>query len=251
MRIQGLATALLVFAAASAHAGILNLRWNACLGDGGVANRNFACDTNSGSDVLVASFIPTTPVLGVDQMNATVNISFPGPVPAWWQFRTSGSCRIGSLAVSTVPPATASACIDWADGGRDGLSTYTIGGPLGAASSQISVQSPLVASTPFDLVAGQEYFAFSATINHQKTVGAGACAGCVAGACMALVRVELHRAAPQFPTDLFPSPYEQVTSWQGGAGIAVPNYGGTGFTICPGATPTRARTWGEVKSLYR
>jgi hypothetical protein len=41
-----------------ASAGALNLRWNECWGDGGVQNRVFACDRNTGSEVLVASFVP-------------------------------------------------------------------------------------------------------------------------------------------------------------------------------------------------
>lgn len=252
MRILRLTLALILCGATLAHAGITNLKWNACLGDGGVVNRNFACDTNTGSEQLIASFIPEAPVDSVFQMNAVVRISFPAPVPPWWLFRSTGTCRSSALAISTIPPASASACIDWANGGRDGLTTYTIGGFFGANSAQISVLSPFQVAAPFDLLAGQEYFAFAAVISHQKTVGAGACAGCVMGACMGFVGVRLFHAPGRFDTVVSPvTPIDQVATWQGGAGIAIPNYGGSGFTFCPGATPVRNRTWGDVKASYR
>ena len=49
-----LANLLVIAVAYNAQAGTLNLRWNDCFGDGGVVNRMFACDTNSGSETLVA-----------------------------------------------------------------------------------------------------------------------------------------------------------------------------------------------------
>lgn len=56
-RFAFLLAALLALGIAPAHAGQgVNLRWSNCLGDGGTFNRNFACDTNAGSHVLVGSF---------------------------------------------------------------------------------------------------------------------------------------------------------------------------------------------------
>src|SRR6185369_5028354 len=53
--------ALITFTAAAlvattVHAAGLAVRWNTCLGDGGIANASFACDTNAGSERLLASF---------------------------------------------------------------------------------------------------------------------------------------------------------------------------------------------------
>jgi hypothetical protein len=259
VRTPCLAAALLAFAAAAANASTTHLRWNACYGDGGVENRFFACDTNTGSEQLVMSFTLDVAVTGVYQLDAIVRLSFAGTtLPAWWQFRTPGSCRSASLAFSPAPPAGASACIDWADGTRDGLLVYRNAG-FGTNTTEIEVMSPTVATSPFDLVAGQEYFAFTAIINHQKTVGTGACAGCGDGACMGFVAAKLIRsvAGPGMPTPggdvtIGPTtPAGQVVTWQGGAGIAIPNYGGAGFTYCPGATPARNHTWGAVKEMYR
>jgi hypothetical protein len=149
--------------------------------------------------------------------------------------------------------------VDWADGTRDGLLSYH---PLsfGPNFSQIVVVSPSAPVAPFDLVAGQEYFAFTAQINHAKTVGAGACAGCTLGGCMGFVGVMLIRSAPGTEMPVSPpsgdvligpgSLVGQTVTWQGGAGIAIPDYGGAGWSYCPGATPAPNRTWGDVKAIY-
>jgi hypothetical protein len=194
-------------------------------------------------------------------MDARVNMAFAGStLPAWWQFTGVGSCRPGSISSRNVPPATAVSCVDWADGTRDALLSYNTGS-LGPNISQVVVVSPIAPSAPFDLVTGQEYFAFTAQINHAKTVGAGACAGCTLGGCMGFVGVKLIRTAPSAETPVAPPSGDvligpgpvsgQVVTWQGGAGIAIPNYGGAGWTYCPGATPARNRTWGDVKAIYR
>ena len=236
------------------------IRWNACYGDGGAINRDFACNTNTGSEQLVCTFTLSAPVDSVYQMDAIVRLAFAGgAVPPWWMFRTAGACRGTSLGASTAAPATASACIDWAEG-RDALLTYQ---PNSFAPylSQIEVLTPFIGYAPYDLVAGQEYFVFSAIINHQKTVGTGSCAGCTLGGCMGFVAARLFRSAtgtympvPEPSGDVLVGPIPgdgQAAMWQGGAGIAIPNYGGAGYTYCPGATPARNRTWGDVKALYR
>src|SRR5690349_1796199 len=51
-----LALPALLAVASAAHAAGVSLRWNDCYGDGGVQNKNFACDTNAGSQTLVGSF---------------------------------------------------------------------------------------------------------------------------------------------------------------------------------------------------
>src|SRR5512144_434139 len=102
MRALLFACSLLVLAAANASASGTHIRWDQCYGDGGVENRNFACDTNAGSEQLVCSFTLTDPIPGVWQIDGFVNLAFAGStIPAWWQFKSTGSCRISSLIVST------------------------------------------------------------------------------------------------------------------------------------------------------
>lgn len=235
-----------------AHAGEVRLRWIACAGDGGAANRDFACNTNTGSEVLVASFAPTTTVTDVLGIRANVAMAFAGTtVPAWWRFRAPGSCRINALTIGTALPPTAVNCVEWG-GGSGSSSTYTTGTfiPNGA---MLDVTSPAFPLTPFEIPSGQEYFAFTINLSHANTVGTGACAGCTAPGCMTLQSIELLRLEPAPPVRLFgfTGVRQETVTWQGGAGVAVPNFGGAGYTYCSGATPARASTWGAVKSLYR
>jgi hypothetical protein len=121
-------------------------------------------------------------------------------------------------------------------------------------------------SAPADLVAGQEYFFFNLIITHAKTVGTGACGGCLQPACIFLSAADL----------LFPTANNvkldrganfsgsQWVSWQrgyprnilqtcqatgGGIFCLDPS---TYFDVVPySPTPARTSTWGAVKALYR
>jgi hypothetical protein len=74
---------------ASAAAGV-NLRWAACLGDGGAANKAFACNSNTLSGgTLVGSSISAP--LGCRRRPGRGRgrpASASSPLPAWWQFTT-------------------------------------------------------------------------------------------------------------------------------------------------------------------
>lgn len=235
-----------------ARAGTSNLRWNACWGDGGIQNRVFACDTNTGSELLVVSFIPTEAVSAVNSVVIAVGMVFPGTsVPPWWQLRGSGSCRTGSLSLRPSPPLNAAACQDWADGNASGLVTAYASSSGSSIVSLVAV-SQLASGGTVDLTAGQEYFAGSFTITHAKTLGSGSCAGCDLGGCLGVKQVQLTRDAPQPPYVLGNSRIDDAQCvWQGAAGVGLPNYGGAGFLYCPGVTAARQSTWGSVKSLYR
>ena len=76
-----------VLAAASpVSASQVKFRWDQCFGDGGVQNKTFACTANTGTDVVVASFVPDVPLLGVGGIESRVDIAFGGAaVPAWWR----------------------------------------------------------------------------------------------------------------------------------------------------------------------
>src|SRR5258706_16367735 len=88
-----------VFAATSAHAAAVsppgvNLRWDDCYGDGGASNKNFACDTNSGSERLVCSFELSQPMAQIAAVKVTWDVRAEGPtLPPWWSFYSLGTCR--------------------------------------------------------------------------------------------------------------------------------------------------------------
>src|SRR5712691_11289697 len=83
----------------TAHAaGGLNLRWNACFGDAGVPNKTFACDRNTGVNTLVGSFVVGAEVPQVSGIQIYIDVATASStLPAWWQFKNTGSCRATSL----------------------------------------------------------------------------------------------------------------------------------------------------------
>ena len=69
----------------------------------------------------------------------------------------------------------------------------------------------------------------------------GTCAGCQDPACIVLNGVKLYNSNGILAAD--------ITAVAPGVQNFVTFYGGAG--VCPGATPTRNATWGQVKALYR
>ena len=234
-------SALLVFGVSIAQASPgVNLRWNACFGDAGAFNKNFACNTNAGSNLLVGSFVLGQPVAQMSGSDITIDLaSASSPLPTWWAFKNAGTCRQASLQTST-PSATAN-CLNWAGGNEIVVQgSYTIGfnGPATARLVLVSA-APL----PYpSVLANAEYFSFNLAINNAKTVGTGACAGCIVPVCLRLASIKITTPTPA--TDVVLSGPTNGTdshfvTWQNGA------------ASCLAATSTRTRTWGAVKSLYR
>jgi hypothetical protein len=211
---------LLRVPAAHASAGV-NLRWTVCFGDGGASNRTIACSTNTGTNVLAASFVLGADVPQVNGVEFTADVATASAtLPAWWQFKNTGSCRAASLTANSVVSASAVNCADWSEGAAiGGIATYTVGlsGPNTARITGVFAVAPSGAP---NLVAGQEYFAFNVNINNQKTVGIGACAGCTTPACVAINTIKIDSPQPAVvltgPTNGFDS---QFVSWQGGGSV--------------------------------
>lgn len=231
----------------------INLKWNNCFLDGAVTNRNFACAANTGNNVMIGTFavpvdlpVPRRTDFVLDLATASATL------PAWWQFKNAGSCRMTSMLISSVVPAVAVNCIDWTQGnGMPGITDYQVGarGP-NTARVIAFVQAFDPVTPPIEpLVADVEYYAFTLSFNNAKTVGTGACAGCSTPACIVLNSVRISSAdgstlatltAPSTGTD------SNLVTWQGGAGVGVGSVIG-----CPAATAARGSTWGRIKAIYR
>ena len=225
------------------------LRWDQCFGDGGAQNKNFACDTNTGTEKLVGSFVPAWDIVDVTGLEIVINIAVgsAASLPAWWQLRNAGTCRFSSLTMNMT--ATAGNCPDWAMGfAAGGIGAYLIGA-LGPNTARIVMATAVPPDNYQALTGRAEYFAFNLFINHANTVGTGACAGCSTPACIVLTGVRMTTpllATSRYltgPSNLTDSDY---VTWQGGAGVTTPLGSG-----CPAATPAKQRTWGAVKALYR
>ena len=248
MLMPALLTVLTLWPVPVLAANTINLRWDDCIGDGGVADKSFACDANTGAARLVGSWIPPFDLVGVNGNQIVVDLGTSSTsLPAWWDLKNTGSCRPLSLGFGAANPGAGVNCSDWASGTAVGLlGSYTVGikGPGSARFVASTTVAEPVAET---LVATQEYFSFVLTINHLKTVGAGSCTGCDVQMCIALIGVHVTSADPRFDVHLSIGfrPTDQLSDsfvlWQPAAGQ----------TNCFKPVPVIDRTWGEVKALYR
>jgi hypothetical protein len=242
---SALSLALLLLAT-SVHAGDgVNLRWDHCFGDAGTQNKSFACDTNAGSDVLVCSFELFAEVLQATGNEVSIGLSATAPtLPAWWAFRNAGTCRQLSLTMNAALSSTAVACSDWSEGqSLAAILSYNVGFH-GPSSAVLKINSAVGLDLAAHLFPGTEYFVCNVVINHAKTVGTGACAGCTVPVCLVFSdKITTPVAANNVLLTSSAHPGSFFATWQGPTG---PDPFG-----CPYPLPTQRSTWGAVKSLYR
>jgi len=265
LRTAVLAATVLAFAPGRAgatpspSAGNVAIRWNDCYGDGGASARNFACNTNSGVEVLVVSAYPS---VAMPQLNGVATyieiVSLSPTVPSWWQFQTSGSlgCHTpNALSESATPPASASSCFNPWNGSESGGASYSngVGGPNRGQLRTVHATAGTVSA-----LANTEIFACRILISHSKTVGTGSCGGCLEGACLGLHQVVMTQ--PLGAGDLsmgwpIPGTTSDVVGWQ--ADVIMPwsaTQTASAFwknTTCQLATEAQRPTWGAIKRMYR
>ena len=235
----------------------VNLRWNACLGDGGTLNRDFACNTNTGSEVLAVSFVLDSSFASVTGIRFELDFSTPSGLPgAWWQFKNTDACRRTALVAAFAPPAGSATCVDpWLGLASGNISGYAISGSLDRM--RLTCIGAVSVSQALTLEPGIEYGALRLTVSHANTVGAGSCAGCSTPACMGIRQVRINRPVgmgdPILATEC--EPRSSVASWQGSPVVSDYVNGGdrTDFRAiaCQSTSRSRNRTWGTLKSLYR
>jgi hypothetical protein len=239
----GMVAAMLLVASSAFAAGV-RLSWQNCAGDGLVQNRTFACNLNTGSDIIVGSFILDADLLQVNGNELVVDlITQAAPVlPDWWTFTFAGACRQLSLAIAAQDGGN---CPDMFSGQASmniaAYQTKAVKPDLPAdGGARILCVNAVQFAAIADLAAGQEYGIAKWTINHQKSVGTGSCAGCATPVCIVFnsanitteqVGVNVRLQGPANPGD-------NIITFQGAG------------ADCQ-AVPTKNATWGAVKSLYR
>jgi hypothetical protein len=248
--------ALIAPAVASAGPGV-NIRWDHCYGDGGVANKAFACDTNVGTEQLVLSYELPEDLASVSGTEMLVYFQPASPaLPDWWQLRNPGTCRQAALSFSMTPPAGSANCLDWSQGAASGgIGAYT---PDFLGKLRLAAALAVPSSALQNLVAGTEYFAGTIQISHVKTVGAGACGGCDTPMCIVLGTINV--VTPVLGNNIRPigstnGPSSPIASWQSATTLNLDVNCHMGcfasFDCVATSTPTRNSTWGAVKALYR
>ena len=231
--------ALMSLFATNSSAGGINLTWGeGCWADNPATMQTFACDNNSGSFSLTASFVPTSRQ-AISTLTAQLDLQSDSPLlPDWWQMCDPGACRAGALSATAVfatgacsyawtglPPQAAVnwQTRQWCGDGSIPSNRAQLIGYFGGHSSVV-------------LQPGTEYYAFRLTISTQKSNGMDACGGCSVPATLVLNEIALYGTG----LDQLTAPLSNTClRWQA-----------AGTTPCS-ATPVRRTTWGTIKSLYR
>ena len=250
-----LVAALTFSSSPASAAGGINLSWTDC-GASGAADRTFSCLNNTGSNVLVGSYVTPSPLDSLNGNEIVMDIiTSADPLPDWWKMGSGITFCRAVTAQSSSFDFTGSwvNCIDiWAGQALGGFG-YEInpvhpgggGAPFTNQSRRarwkIVCAIASVNAVPAD--SALELYSFRMTINNTKTVGTGLCAGCLTPGCIVLNQIRItenqfSRYGAFIMTNAPPGGRRMVT-WQGGAGADC------------NLVPTKNRTWGQVKSLYR
>lgn len=223
-----------------------NLAWNACLSEGGAANKDFACNSNTGTNVLYGSFVLAASQPLCTGIEATVEISASADsLPAWWQLFNVGACRRTSLAASfEVSSDPGTSCTDmWQGTGVGGLGAYhtywTIPQVTSGQANQASIRfgAAVPVDSPLQLTAGVEYYAFKLMVNNAKSNGAGSCSGCSTPVCILLSNLNVVQSDNQHES-LTVAQTSNLVTWQAA-------------TSCPGAMAAQNITWGQIRSVMQ
>jgi hypothetical protein len=237
--------------ASTANAGGIGLRWGSCEG---TANRNFACTGSSGSELLVGSFNPPKDISQLVGIQVYIRITGPdGDAPSWWQMYEPGACRRYSIQAS-FDVSDQTECDDpWSGQASGGFGKFHAEGNSGI---DILMAAAVPPSAITSVRGGTTYAAFKLLVNHQKTGGAGGCAGCETPVCISFEAIRLvqpsRRLHPNDPIDNSTEDvYTEVTSGIGGMGGQSQVATWQGGTSTCGAGLAKPATWGELKSRFK
>jgi hypothetical protein len=233
---------------ATARAEGIAIRWDSCKG---FANRNFACDRTTGSELLVGSFSPPPGIDHLAGIEVLMHItSADGSIPAWWRMWERGSCRSTSLSASLDMSDQVECDDPWSGQAGGGLAMYQVEGSAGVTVKMVmAVPNTMVQQVQ----SGQSYAAFKLRINHLRTSGPGACAGCETPMCVRLEELKLTEIlGPKDPASQI-YPVRETTLTNG-----IPGMGGSsqvatwqGGTSNCGAGTAKPSTWSQLKDRYR
>jgi len=219
----------------------IHMAWNACELEGGTSVENFACDTDAGEHVAVASFALDAGLIGFQGMEGEIHLGWPlgtnSILPDWWS-TGPGTCREGAITLSfDFLDSPQTSCLDlWSGQALSGLLVDVVTTPNlpphgSSTYGRIRFQAGL-SSGPVDLNAGQEYLAFKIRIRNTGTTGPGGCDGCCENAALVTPMLRLFGTEER---SMYP-PNDRI-QWQSPTGCR--------------PVPSLARSWGQVRGMYR
>jgi hypothetical protein len=228
--------------------------WNDCgLGPTATTARTFACNTNTGSHILVGSFDPVAGLTEVVGVSAMLDLaSDTCPLPDWWQFKNPGTCRQSAMSANFILMNGQESCVSpWQAHLVGGVTTYMTGFLGDYRRVRMAVTGTMSTEFAVPVTSGTEYYAFNLVIDNAKTVGSGACTGCSAQVCIVLDEIKLIQpAGTPGGSPVLTSPISSYfVGWQFANSSICYHALDPGPLTC--ATPVYNRTWGQIKSLYR
>lgn len=246
--LSGLLLALTAsMALAAGPGGGINFAWGAgCWADNPVNLKTWVCSANTSNigAIMTGSFAPSINQTDFVGIEVVVDLqASAGALPDWWQLFNAGSCRATSLSTDANFTTAPGGCLDpWsglASGGIAAYQTTTTAPPVPNGlpnAARLKVAYALADSSP--LAMATEYYGFKAVLNGLKTVGTGACAGCLTPVCVVLNEIKSAGVRGSVARNTTPMS-NTALGWQARDAV-----------YCA-ATPTHNATWGQVKSLYR
>lgn len=211
------------------------------------ANKNFACGSNAGAEILIGSVVAPGGLNDVVGQSLIVDYQENQPTLSdWWNFAGCRSTPTSSvnLTMSFDPLIDDGFCNNlWGTNAASAFS-YAANNP-GPGLGHLTMVGAVPTSLGMAMPAGTEWYSFRLVLDNRHTVASTlpTCAGCQNGALFAFNYLQLNNVAGTgVDAELFHNDPNgrQCVTWQGGGGL-----------VCPGIVPTHRATWGEVKSLYR
>jgi len=262
-RVSAALTATLIVSSSALAAPGLRLSWDHCSADGQVENKTFACDVNTGTEALVLSYeslLSRSDRVGVEMTLHLV--SGLGPMPAWWQVFTAGTCRPAALTCSLLDPLAANCSNPWDSRNAAAAIADLVPDPFDPNVRRLRAIAAVPASEPFAVGPGIETFAIQLVIRNNATVGTGACAACVSPICIGFGAAKLVGSSGTDNVIMTAGGPNAGggpanVTWQGAytagytVGIDGPSYYEQFVCAPSGPDPVHASTWGAVKALYR
>jgi len=227
------------------------LQWDNCAGGTGASSsKNFACASNTGTNLMYCSFVPPGGMTPVVAASGVLDVhTDQSALPPWWDITPlSGGthCRAAtSLTASFDFTAGPFDCVDfWAGQASGGATTDYL--QIGGDATRVRMNWVCAVAAGVAPDSTQHYYSVRIGVNNAKTTGAGNCAGCNFGACIRLNDTRLSQQ-PSAGGDIY-----MTAPPPGVPGAVQQIYWNTdpGAPTCT-FTATRAQTWGQIKSLYR
>lgn len=243
--------AAMTLAASSAFAvGGIDISVGACPGNVGAVGDNIPIDCAGGAGVIIlGTWGPAEAISDLVALDGVLDLYVAGGLDGagFWDFDPSG-CNNGALQTSQARPGTGCATpvaytASWAVAGSGtAVAAYYPG--TGVRNKTLRMAFTCFRPTLLSVAAGQKLFGFQLIVDGANAVEAGgACVGCGQVISLAWNEGTPGAAGGLAAATSLTSPTGNFPGFGNCAGLS-------GAPDCA-AVPTKKRTWGQLKSLYR